>query len=261
MVNLTSLDLGTNDFSGTIPANLASCENLKALNLARNKLTGQVPETFKNLPSLSYLSLSNCSLSDLSTSLKILQHCRNLTVVVLTMNFHTEQLPSDDHLQFNVLKALLLDLSWNHLTGSIPGYLGNFDSLFYLDLSNNSLSGEDSEESDAVTELDFKRYNSEFFIRAEKHRDFGLVFKATLQAEASVSSSKPHFPTVRKSQLNVSQATAVKLTGNFKRKWKPSLGHNIQISSSSKATANTKTKDSSYTPSWKTEVYVQEWSL
>ncbi|KAL4570201.1 hypothetical protein LXL04_025852 [Taraxacum kok-saghyz] len=164
MVNLTSLDLGTNDFSGTIPANLSSCENLKALNLARNKLTGQVPEAFKNLPSLSYLSLSNCSLSDLSTSLKILQHCPNLTVLVLTMNFHTEQLPSDDHLQFNVLKALviancrltgsippwlnglsqlqLLDLSWNHLTGSIPGYLGNFDYLFYLDLSNNSLSGE-----------------------------------------------------------------------------------------------------------------------
>ncbi|CAI9275092.1 unnamed protein product [Lactuca saligna] len=164
MVNLTSLDLGTNHFSGTIPDNLASCQNLKALNLARNRLIGQVPETFKNFPSLSYLSLSNCSLTNLSNSLKVLQHLPNLTVLVLTMNFHTEELPPDDHLQFKALKALviancrltgsippwlnglsqlqLLDLSWNHLTGSIPASLGDFRSLFYLDLSNNSLSGE-----------------------------------------------------------------------------------------------------------------------
>lgn len=164
MVNLASLDLGTNNFSGNIPGNLASCRKLKALNLARNKLMGQIPESFKNFESLSYLSLSNCSFDNLSTSLKILQHCPNLSVLVLTMNFHAEQLPSDDELQFKSLKALvianckltgsipswlngltqlqLLDLSWNDLTGTIPAYLGDFKSLFYLDLSNNSLSGE-----------------------------------------------------------------------------------------------------------------------
>nr|KAJ0217813.1 hypothetical protein LSAT_V11C300112220 [Lactuca sativa] len=165
MVNLTSLDLASNNFSGTIPDALSSCQKLKALNLARNPiLKGQIPQTFKNFPSLSYLSLSNCSLSNLSTALKVLQHCPNLSVLVLTMNFYNEQLPPDDDLQFKSLKALviansnltgsippwlkgltqlqLLDFSWNHMTGSIPGYLGNFKSLFYLDLSNNSFSGE-----------------------------------------------------------------------------------------------------------------------
>ncbi|KAI3713839.1 hypothetical protein L1987_72425 [Smallanthus sonchifolius] len=164
MVNLTSLDLGTNNFSGTIPANLASCRKLKALNLARNRLRGEIPESFKNFESLSYLSLSNCSFNNLSSSLQVLQHCPNLTVLVLTMNFHAEQLPPDGDLQFKSLKALviancgltggipswlngltqlqLLDLSWNELTGTIPAYLGDFKSLFYLDLSNNSLSGE-----------------------------------------------------------------------------------------------------------------------
>ncbi|GKB44149.1 concanavalin A-like lectin/glucanase [Tanacetum coccineum] len=106
MVNLASLDLGTNNFSGNIPGNLASCRKLKALNLARNKLVGQISESFKNFESLSYLSLSNCSFNNLSKSLKILQHCPNLSVMVLTMNFHTEQLPSDDELQFKSLKAL-----------------------------------------------------------------------------------------------------------------------------------------------------------
>ncbi|KAL8201310.1 hypothetical protein R6Q57_012649 [Mikania cordata] len=165
MVNLTSLDLGSNKFSGRLPANLASCRKLKVLNVARNKLlTGQIPESFKNFESLSYLSLSNCSFNNLSKALKILQHCSNLTVLVLTMNFYDEQLPFDDDLQFKELKALviancrltgsiplwlihsthlqLLDLSWNELTGTIPAYLGDFKFLFHLDLSNNSLSGE-----------------------------------------------------------------------------------------------------------------------
>ncbi|CAH1416646.1 unnamed protein product [Lactuca virosa] len=164
MTNLTSLDLGTNNFSGSIPDDLSSCRNLRAINLARNRFRGEIPETFKNFRSLSYLSLSNCSFSNLSTTLNILQHCPNLTVLVLTMNFRGEQLPADDDkLSFRALKALviancglsgriptwlkdstqlqLLDLSWNNLVGSIPSYLGDFQSLFYLDLSNNSFSG------------------------------------------------------------------------------------------------------------------------
>lgn len=163
MTNLTALDLGTNNFSGTIPDDLSSCRNLRAINFARNRFTGEIPESFKDFRSLSYLSLSNCSFSNLSTTLKILQHCPNLTVLVLTMNFRGEQLPADDTLSFKALKALviancglsgsiptwlkgspqlqLLDLSWNNFAGSIPSYLGDFRSLFYLDLSNNSLSG------------------------------------------------------------------------------------------------------------------------
>ncbi|MFS7983354.1 putative non-specific serine/threonine protein kinase [Helianthus anomalus] len=164
MVNLVSLDLSNNNFSGNIPANLASCRKLKSLNLSINKLmTGQIPESFKNFESLSYLSLAHCSFNNLSSSLKIIQHIPNLTILVLTMNFYSEHLPSDSDLQFKTLKALvisncrltgslpswlhgltqlqLLDLSSNQLTGSIPVNFGDFQSLFYLDLSNNSLSG------------------------------------------------------------------------------------------------------------------------
>ncbi|KAI3728289.1 hypothetical protein L6452_16923 [Arctium lappa] len=141
MANLTSLNLGTNSFSGTIPANLASCLKLKAL--------------------------------------------PNLMILVLTMNFHTEQLSSDDDLQFKALKALViancrltdisldepfpefpflkkrdisgrglplqyhqivnfppsLDLSSNFLTGPIWPEFGKWKKLHVLDLKHNNLSG------------------------------------------------------------------------------------------------------------------------
>lgn len=164
MVSLTSIDLGSNQFNGSIPDNLPFCQHLNNINLARNNFTGPIPESFKYFHSLSYLSLSNSSNTNLSSSLRVLQQCQNLTTLVLSLNFHDEELPADHDLHFDKLKVLiiansrltgllpqwlrgssqlqLLDLSWNHLGGSIPVWFGNFSSLFYLDISNNSLTGE-----------------------------------------------------------------------------------------------------------------------
>ncbi|PIA64116.1 hypothetical protein AQUCO_00201421v1 [Aquilegia coerulea] len=164
MVNLSSLDLGTNQFHGPFPDSLSSCRKLTALNLARNDLNSQIPESFKNLQSLSYLSLSNATLRNISATLSVLQHCKNLQTLVLTQNFQSEVMPAVANLHFENLTALviancgltgyipqwlssstklqLLDLSWNHLGGTIPNWFGEMKFLFYLDLSNNSLSGE-----------------------------------------------------------------------------------------------------------------------
>ncbi|XP_021811392.1 phytosulfokine receptor 1 [Prunus avium] len=164
MTSLASIDLGSNRFYGPIPSNLPSCRHLNNINIARNNFSGQIPESFKNFHSLSYLSLSNSSISNISSALKILQHCQNLTTLVLTLNFRDEELPADSTLHFERLKVLiiancrltgsipqwlssssrlqLLDLSWNRLEGTIPVWFGNFSNLFYLDLSNNSFTGE-----------------------------------------------------------------------------------------------------------------------
>ncbi|KAF8389608.1 hypothetical protein HHK36_024127 [Tetracentron sinense] len=164
MVNLTSLDLGSNQFKGSIPDNLPSCQGLTTINLARNNFNSQIPESFKDFQTLSYLSLSNSSLYNISGALRILQQCKNLTTLVLTLNFHGEEMPADTSLQFEKLKVLiianckltgtippwlsnctklqLLDLSWNRLDGTIPAWFGGLQFLFYLDLSNNSFSGE-----------------------------------------------------------------------------------------------------------------------
>ncbi|KAK4564214.1 hypothetical protein RGQ29_006338 [Quercus rubra] len=163
MKNLVSLGLGNNLFHGPIPDSLSSCRGLKTLNLGRNNLSGELPNNFKNLKSLTQLSLSNTSLSNILSTLRILQHCRNLSMLVLTRNFHDEQIPNDVSLEFKNLNSLIigncqlrgpipewlsrchklqfLDLAWNHLGGNIPSWFGKFESLFYLDLSNNSLKG------------------------------------------------------------------------------------------------------------------------
>jgi hypothetical protein len=85
-------------------------------------------------------------------------------MLVLTLNFHDEEMPNNLNLQFKNLKGLvlancklrgsiprrlsgcsmleMLDLSWNHLGGTIPSWIREFESLFFLDLSNNFFNGE-----------------------------------------------------------------------------------------------------------------------
>ncbi|RDY05377.1 Phytosulfokine receptor 2, partial [Mucuna pruriens] len=162
--NLQTLDLATNHFIGPLPTSLSYCHELKVLNLARNGLTGSIPENYTNLTSLLFISLSNNSNENLSGALSVLQQCKNLTTLILTKNFHGEEISESAMVGFeslmilalgncglkgripswlsNCTKLAVLDLSWNHLNGSIPSWIGEMDSLFYLDFSNNSLAGE-----------------------------------------------------------------------------------------------------------------------
>ncbi|XP_021719304.1 phytosulfokine receptor 2-like [Chenopodium quinoa] len=161
--SLTVLDLASNFLNDTIPTSLSSCKKLRTLSMAKNELHGEVPESFGNLGSLSFLSMSNNSLVNLTGALSTLQQCKNLITLILTRNFHGEEipriLPGFEKLRVLALgncglhgeipvwlqncdKLEVLDLSWNHLNGSIPSWIGQMENVFYLDFSNNSLSGE-----------------------------------------------------------------------------------------------------------------------
>ncbi|KAG6652035.1 hypothetical protein CIPAW_06G155400 [Carya illinoinensis] len=164
MKNLVSLGLGSNLFRGPIPDGLSFRRRLTALNLANNNLKGELPKNFKNLGALAHLSLSKNSLENISSTLRILQHCKNLSTLFLTKNFHNEEMPDTGNLQFQNLKGLvlsncqlrgsipqwlrsctklqLLDLAWNHLGGRIPSWFGKLESLFFLNLGNNFFNGE-----------------------------------------------------------------------------------------------------------------------
>ncbi|WCJ18779.1 phytosulfokin receptor 1 [Euphorbia peplus] len=164
VVNLTFMDLGSNKFNGPVPESISSCKRLGILSLGRNQFTGEIPYSFKNLQALTFLSLSNVSLTNISSALEILQNCKSLTTLILTLSFRGEEMPNHMNLQFTNLKILalgvcqlqgpvplwlnnckklqLLDLSLNQFSGRIPSWMGDFNSLFYLDLSNNSFIGE-----------------------------------------------------------------------------------------------------------------------
>ncbi|KAF8090414.1 hypothetical protein N665_0477s0019 [Sinapis alba] len=161
--DLCVLDLASNHFSGHLPDSLGHCPKMKILSLAKNEFTGKIPDTFKNLKSLLFLSLSNNSFVDLSEAMNVLQHCRNLSTLILSKNFMQEEVPRDvtgfDNLAILALgncglkgqiptwllsckKLQVLDLSWNHFYGTIPRWIGQMESLFYIDFSNNTLTGE-----------------------------------------------------------------------------------------------------------------------
>ncbi|PSS26842.1 Phytosulfokine receptor 1 like [Actinidia chinensis var. chinensis] len=234
MTSLVSLDLATNQFTGPVPDNLPSCPQLKNINLAKNYFTGQIPESFRNFQSLTSLSLSNSSISNLSDALGILQNCQNLTTLVLTLNFHSEALPSNPSLGFKNLKALviancgltgvipqwlhgltqlqLLDLSLNRLGGTIPPWLGNFDSLFYLDLSHNSFTGVIPKNLTGLQSLIFRNVSFQ-----NPSLDFPFFMKRNLSAGGLQYNQIWSFPpTLDLSYNNLSGPIWPEL-GNFKK--------------------------------------------
>ncbi|VAI43980.1 unnamed protein product [Triticum turgidum subsp. durum] len=123
--NLMSLDLMRNNFDGTIPESIYSCRKLIALRLSSNKFHGQLAKGLGNLKSLSFLSLYNNNLTNITDALQILGSSKNLSTLLIGRNFRHETMPEDDTIgSFENIRFLALSY------------------VFYLDISNNSLTGE-----------------------------------------------------------------------------------------------------------------------
>ncbi|KAL8055982.1 hypothetical protein ABFX02_04G090200 [Erythranthe guttata] len=166
-VQLKTVDLGNNFFSGSLPASLFSCKKLAAVRLATNNFSGEMLPNIAALQSLSFISISRNNLTNFTSALRILSGCKNLTTLILSKNFYDEELPENESLigpgELENLRILalggcrftgvvplwlkkltsleVLDLSYNIMTGFIPGWIGALPNLFYFDLSNNKLNG------------------------------------------------------------------------------------------------------------------------
>jgi Leucine-rich repeat (LRR) protein len=137
--SLETLEFRTNPgLGGAIPGSLGRLAGLQSLVLVENSLTGAVPPELGALVELRRLVLSGNALS--GPVLATLGNARHdeLLVVDMSGNHLTGSLPSS----LGGLRGLLkLDLSNNLLQGRIPPELGGLSSLTLLDLRNNSLTG------------------------------------------------------------------------------------------------------------------------
>ncbi|VVA91625.1 unnamed protein product [Arabis nemorensis] len=142
--SLSILDLGNNSFTGNFPDTVFSCKSLTAIRFAGNKLTRQISPQVRELEALSYLSFSDNKLTNITGALSILQGCRKLSTLVMAKNLYDETVSSnEDFLAPDGIPNLqIFGIGGSRLKGSIPGWLGTLPHLFYIDLSDNLLSGE-----------------------------------------------------------------------------------------------------------------------
>lgn len=135
--HLRHLDLSNNFFNGSLPVSIFNATELQVLSLSNNVISGELPETISEMKSLQVLNLSDNALAGkVPQNLTALQ---NLSVVSLRSNYFSGSLPGG----FSSVEVL--DLSSNLFNGSLPLDFGG-DSLLYLNLSFNKISGSISPE-------------------------------------------------------------------------------------------------------------------
>ncbi|GFP85150.1 probable LRR receptor-like serine/threonine-protein kinase at1g56140 [Phtheirospermum japonicum] len=160
LTDLRSLSFSTNNFSGPLPPELGNLSRLAQIYFNSAVVSGPIPETFANLRSLervwgfdneltgripnfigSWSNLIQLRISELyngSFSLDFLRGLTSLSTLVLRNNNVSGSIPS----YLGAFQSLtLVDLSFNNLTGTIPDSLFNRRSLTHFDLSYNGLSG------------------------------------------------------------------------------------------------------------------------
>mmetsp|Transcript_52541 Transcript_52541/g.104432 ORF Transcript_52541/g.104432 Transcript_52541/m.104432 type:complete len:412 (-) Transcript_52541:440-1675(-) len=118
MSNLSYLDLSYNSLQGAVPTELGQINNLESLLLRDNLLSGLLPAEIAMLNANGVGALSELTLAQNSLS---------------------GVLPSE--LGLHAPSMLMLDMTANHLSGSVPEEIAELTALQVLYLRSNSLSG------------------------------------------------------------------------------------------------------------------------
>ncbi|KAJ0972138.1 hypothetical protein J5N97_020097 [Dioscorea zingiberensis] len=134
---LKTLELGQNEISGIVPAELVKCTNLQVLNLSYNSLSGHLPD----LSSLINLTILDVESNTLTGEFPAwVGELTDLVYLSLAINGYDEgEIPES----IGNLKNLTgLCMKKCNLRGEIPAFIFQLTSLGTLDLSVNLLTGE-----------------------------------------------------------------------------------------------------------------------
>ncbi|XP_064968184.1 receptor-like protein EIX2 [Musa acuminata AAA Group] len=129
----SSINLSQNQISGTLPTSLEHMTRLSGLELSINMLEGPIPR----MPP--YLSHMNLSSNSFSGPLSAISLTLELGILDLSHNHISGSIPS---FICDLRKLVILDLSSNQISGEIPWCWQETNFLFYINLANNKLSGE-----------------------------------------------------------------------------------------------------------------------
>ena len=142
LASIQSLDLSRNSLSGPLPLALKSLKSLVSLNLSFNAFSKDIPAGLDDVVSLEFLDLSWNQL-DGSINWSFLMNSKAVHVD-LSGNLLKSSNPKELKFLAEVSETVkYLNLSNNQLTGSLidGGEISTFGSLKVLDLSYNQLSG------------------------------------------------------------------------------------------------------------------------
>ncbi|XP_073101357.1 receptor-like protein EIX1 [Elaeis guineensis] len=133
---LTSLFVGYNNLSGTIPQTLSQLSALQRLDLASNSFTGHLTEAhFANLTRLDYLDLSY-------NSFQVSQHWVppfNASSIVMCSCHLGPKFPTWLRTQTNLR---ILSLCENNISDGFPTWFWDLKNIYVLNVSHNSMTGQ-----------------------------------------------------------------------------------------------------------------------
>ncbi|PRP85354.1 putative leucine-rich repeat receptor-like protein kinase [Planoprotostelium fungivorum] len=131
-INMRTLKMDHNSFSGIIPYTFAYMSNLFTLDLSSNQLSGDIPYSILYLSRLETLSLANNNFTGKATNLS---YSRNLKQLDLSYNHLTGDIFDDQNVSPLDAGLVYLDISHNAFTGKMLFQLPS--SLVYFDGSYN----------------------------------------------------------------------------------------------------------------------------
>ncbi|XP_074279796.1 uncharacterized protein LOC141605066 [Silene latifolia] len=137
LINLESLYINDNKLTASLPHDLGKLQMLQGLDLSSNRLTGTIPISIGNLSLLNQLNLYNNILE--GSIPESIGNCQSLQYLMLQGNYFSGKIPSE--LFAGDAKFIFISLSENQLEGSLPLEISKQINLVDLEVSSNKLSG------------------------------------------------------------------------------------------------------------------------